>query len=204
MILRAADRSAVPWRNGGGVTREIACRPALDPAGSPAAGFDWRISLAEIDTDGPFSAFPGTDRVITAVDGAGFELTVDGSVHPLPGRHRPFAFPGDADTRCRLLDGPVTALNVMTRCAPAGPARVAAGFAAGVEIVRAPLTLPERAGRTLLLVVLDGRARLGSTVLDRHDALLTGGTGDTGPASLECDEGTGVAVLVTLDDITGP
>lgn len=190
-ILRAADRAAGPWKNGGGVTREV----AAGPDGAGPAGFDWRISLAEVAAGGPFSAFPGVDRVITVVDGAGMELTVDGVPHPVPDRYRPFAFSGDAATDCRLLDGPITDFNVMTR---RGAVRAA------VEIVRTPPVLRSGPGRSVLLLVLEGRARFGDAVLGRHDALLLDGTGTPGTASVEWNDAAALAVLVELDDITGP
>lgn len=199
-ILRAADRAAAAWKNGGGVTREV----AAGPEGAPLDGFDWRISLAEVAAGGPFSVFPGIDRVITVVDGGGMELTVDGAVHPVPERYRPFAFSGDAATDCLLLEGPITDFNVMTR---RGRIR------AGVRVVRAagdlqpdgrePEVLPPAPGRTVLLLVLEGRARFGSTVLGRHDALLSAGTEGAGDAYLRWEGEGGVSALVTLDDITG-
>lgn len=109
-LLRAADRVATPWKNGGGVTREVAAWP-------PGAGldaFDWRISLADVAADGPFSAFPGVDRVLTVIDGQGLVLEIDGRTTPLkPGA--PFAFPGEAAVMARLPAGPIRDLNVMVR-----------------------------------------------------------------------------------------
>jgi uncharacterized protein len=189
-VLRSADRPAAAWKNGGGITREVASWP--EDAGLD--DFDWRISLAEVASGGPFSAFPGVDRVITVVDGGGMELTVDGVRHSVAERHRPFAFPGDADTRCRLLDGAITDLNVMTR-----RGRVTAG----VEIVRASRPLPSATGRTMVLLVLEGQVRLGRTLLGRHDAVLDRGTGDADGASVVCEDGASVAALITLDDISG-
>ena len=55
-----ADLSASPWKNGGGSTREIVCRPP----GAGMDGFDWRVSVATIARSGPFSVFTGVDRVI--------------------------------------------------------------------------------------------------------------------------------------------
>lgn len=109
-ILRAADRLATPWRNGGGVTREVAAWP-------PGAGldaFDWRVSLADVATDGPFSAFPGVDRVLTVIAGDGLVLEIDGRTTRLePGA--PLAFPGEAVVMARLTAGPIRDLNVMVR-----------------------------------------------------------------------------------------
>ena len=101
----------MPWSNGGGVTREIAVHP-------PGAGWDafaWRVSLADVTRDGPYSPLPGVRRILTVVDGAGLELTVDGAPQLLPDRCRPFAFPGAAATDSRLLDGPAVNLNAMLR-----------------------------------------------------------------------------------------
>ncbi|MFG2527666.1 HutD family protein [Streptomyces sp. NPDC048516] len=111
-ILRAEGRAAAPWSNGGGVTREV----AVQPPGSGWDTFAWRVSLADVTRDGPYSPLPGVRRILTVVDGAGLELTVDGTAQLLPERYRPFAFPGAAATGSRLLDGrPVVNLNVMLR-----------------------------------------------------------------------------------------
>jgi environmental stress-induced protein Ves len=101
----------MPWANGGGVTREV----AAEPPGAGWDGFDWRVSLADVTRDGPYSPLPGVERILTVVEGAGLELTIDGKRHVLNGRHEPLAFAGAAATGCRLLDGPVVNLNVMLR-----------------------------------------------------------------------------------------
>jgi environmental stress-induced protein Ves len=108
-----ADLPAVPWKNCGGVTREIVCQP-------PGAGmdsFDWRVSIAHIASDGPFSAFPGIDRVITLLSGGGVHLSsADGQVnHRLGSPLAPFAFAGEAAIHARLLEGDCHDFNVMTR-----------------------------------------------------------------------------------------
>ncbi|MGW5739014.1 MULTISPECIES: HutD/Ves family protein [Streptomyces] len=109
-VLRWSAYRSVPWKNGGGMTREV----ASGDVGQAADGFDWRVSVADVEVEGPFSAFPGIDRVITLVEGEGMVLTVDGAprlVEPLS----PFAFSGDAATDCRLKAGAVRDMNVMTR-----------------------------------------------------------------------------------------
>jgi environmental stress-induced protein Ves len=120
MSLHRFDRrtlTASPWKNGGGVTREIVCQP-------PGAGmdaFDWRVSIAHIDSDGPFSRFEGVDRVITLLEGAGVRLqSSDGRLdhrvdHRLDQPLIPFAFAGEAPVVGTLLDGPCDDFNVMTR-----------------------------------------------------------------------------------------
>jgi len=59
-ILRSADHKRMPWKNGGGETVEI----AISPQGAGLADFDWRVSMATVASDGPFSVFPGIDRTL--------------------------------------------------------------------------------------------------------------------------------------------
>jgi hypothetical protein len=102
---------AMPWKNGGGTTREVACQP-------PGAGmdaFDWRVSIATIGQAGPFSAFAGIDRVILLLAGDGVHLRGDGVDHRLDTPLAPFAFAGDAALDCTLPGGASTDFNVMTR-----------------------------------------------------------------------------------------
>lgn len=107
-----ADLPATPWKNGGGSTREIVCRPQ----GAGMDGFDWRVSIATIAQPGPFSAFPGVDRLIMLLDGDGVHLhSSSGINHRLDQTHAPFAFAGDVALDCTLLGGPSTDFNVMTR-----------------------------------------------------------------------------------------
>lgn len=102
-----------PWKNGAGLTREI----AIGPRGAGNADFDWRISLAEVAGDAPFSAFPGIDRCITLLRGAGMRLaSIDGSVdHRLDQELAPFHFSGDLALNASLLHGGCSDFNVMTR-----------------------------------------------------------------------------------------
>ncbi|MFF2662370.1 HutD family protein [Kitasatospora sp. NPDC058032] len=158
-FLRAAERPATAWRNGGGVTREVAGEPA---AGGPD-DFRWRVSLADVATAGPFSAFPGVDRVITVVEGPGMALTVDGTEHLVDAPFRPFAFSGDAATNCRLLGGPLVDFNVMTRRGHA---------TADLVLTERPGPIVVPADATVLLVCLSGTATLDGAALARYDAAL--------------------------------
>ncbi len=108
-IVRFAELPVVPSRNGGGVTREVVA------GGSGRKGFDWRISIADVSAPGPFSLFPGIDRVITLVEGGQMNLVIDGVDHVL-GLHQPLSFDGASLTSCTLPAGPTRDLNVMTRC----------------------------------------------------------------------------------------
>ena len=100
----------MPWRNGGGDTREIACVP------DGATDFDWRLSVATIASTGAFSRFGGVDRVITLLEGAGVRLRLgeDGRVHDLTEPLVPFPFSGDEDVHAELV-GPCQDFNVMVR-----------------------------------------------------------------------------------------
>ncbi|MBO1418391.1 HutD family protein [Streptomyces sp. FH025] len=178
-VLRASERPATPWLNGGGVTREV----TGFPSGAGLDGFDWRVSLADVATAGPFSSFPGVDRVITLVEGAGMALSVDGAEQLVDAPFRPFAFPGDAATDCRLLGGPVVDFNVMTR-----RGRVEAT----VEPVSTPRRVEVPPEATVLLVCLAGSAVIDGTPLTRYDAALLD---PPGPYDLHPD---GVTAAVTF------
>ena len=106
VVVRRADHRVMPWRNGGGTTREIAVSPSSGP-------FAWRLSIATVATPGPFSTFDGCDRVIMVLDGAGMVLTVDGVARRIDRRHAPFAFAGEAAVTCDLIDGPIHDFNVI-------------------------------------------------------------------------------------------
>ncbi|MEU8624119.1 HutD family protein [Streptomyces sp. NPDC048669] len=179
-ILRAAGRVPAPWKNGGGVTREIAASP-----GAAAGAFDWRVSLADVTGDGPFSVFPGVDRTLTVVEGAGMDLMVDGEHHIVDEPYWPHDFPGDVETGGRLLAGPVVNLNVMYR-----RDRTRAEMA----VVRGTLRLMAPEGGTVLAVALEDGAVIDGTDtgLGRYDAVLLHGRA---PCVLRTQ---GYAALITL------
>lgn len=109
-LIRAKDYRRMPWKNGGGETIEI----AVHPKNADTSSFDWRVSMARVEMDGPFSSFPGIDRTLAILDGAGIELSVEGQdVARI--EDAPRSFPGDVTTSARLINGPITDLNVMTR-----------------------------------------------------------------------------------------
>ena len=134
-ILRASDYKVMPWKNGGGETAEI----AVSPHGAGLADFDWRVSMARVDGDGPFSSFPGIDRTLAILEGAGIVLSVeDEEPARLTLDSEPHAFPADIATSAQLIAGTVIDFNVMSRrgkiehkvdrlkskyLSPAGPAR---------------------------------------------------------------------------------
>jgi environmental stress-induced protein Ves len=96
---------ATPWRNGGGVTRELLAWPSAQ---------DWqvRLSVADIERDGPFSAFPGIERWFAVIEGVGVELRFGGQAKLLP-LGVPLRFDGAAATHCTLPAGPTRDINLM-------------------------------------------------------------------------------------------
>ena len=182
-LLPARDRDASRWRNGGGTTWEVAVGSA--PHGGD---FDWRISIAEVSQPGPFSAYPGIDRIITVIEGAGLDLTVDGSRHVL-GPYEPFRFRGEATTSGSPVGGVTRDLNVMVR---------RDSLTAEIDLVDlAPgeaLKLPEPIGTTVV-IVLDGQVR--GAEGDRRFELLTldGLLGAGHPVMLVGDGAARVAVI---------
>ncbi len=108
-IIRPPEYLVMPWKNGGGTTTELyAC-----PRGT--AGFDWRVSIATVNQDGPFSTFRGYERHIMVLSGNGMRLDVTGL-----GKHdlyslEPFSFSGEAEVVGALLEGAVEDFNLIVR-----------------------------------------------------------------------------------------
>jgi environmental stress-induced protein Ves len=110
-VLSPADYRRMPWKNGGGQTTEI----AAFPAGAGLASFVWRVSIADVLRDGPFSPFPGVDRTLVLLEGEGMRLSGDDGRIELRTPFAPAAFSGDASLHCSLLAGPVRDFNLMIR-----------------------------------------------------------------------------------------
>ena len=107
-LISLESTTPQPWRNGGGVTRELLTWPE---------GGDWRVrvSVAEIETDGPFSSFAGVARWFVVLEGGGVALTLDGAEEIRRAGDPPLSFSGEARVACRLLLGPSRDLNLMLR-----------------------------------------------------------------------------------------
>jgi len=89
-----------------------------------------RVSVADIDRDGPFSVFPGTTRCFAVLDGGGVALTfADGTTVPVGPTDDALVFDGASAPACSLVAGPVRALNLMTRSRRATLFRAVAGVA---------------------------------------------------------------------------
>lgn len=112
-LFALADIAPQPWRNGGGRTREILCSPAADDG----EGWDWRVSVADIDRPGAFSVFPGVDRTALLLAGAGLTLRGETSQPPLVfgAAGDMYRFAGETGLDADPAGGPARLLNVMTR-----------------------------------------------------------------------------------------
>ncbi|HEX7339052.1 MAG TPA: HutD family protein [Rhodanobacteraceae bacterium] len=109
-VLQPVDSTsfrAQAWANGGGTTTELAAGPDRDH-------WDWRISLAQVDGDGPFSSLPGVRRQIAPLDGR-LQLQFADAGTRIVHRLEVLTFDGGQPVDCHLLDGPGRDLNLMLR-----------------------------------------------------------------------------------------
>ena len=98
-VIPANEYQRVRWKNGLGWTREISRVPDRDDWG-------WRLSIAEIERDADFSAFPGIDRELVLLSGNGLRIAFDdGETHVLLPPHDQLRFAGERKARGELLDG---------------------------------------------------------------------------------------------------
>ena len=104
-IVRISELAEVRWKNGGGVTREIA-------ESRDGERLVWRLSMADVASDGPFSDFAGLTRILTVIDGTGLELlTPHGTLRA--DFAVPIRFDGGLRAVARLTNGAVRDLNLM-------------------------------------------------------------------------------------------
>jgi environmental stress-induced protein Ves len=110
--IALADIPPTPWKNGGGTTRELLTWPTPQ---------DWtlRLSVAQVDANGPFSRFDGITRWFAVLSGAGVRLHMAdmGQTHSLDAFSSALAFDGALAVDCELLDGPTQDFNLMARSA---------------------------------------------------------------------------------------
>lgn len=186
-ILPASVRRAVAWKNGGGVTREV----AASPDGAGLEDFDWRVSTAEVRVAGPFSLFPGVDRTLSVLAGELWLTTGEPGPVKLSERSAPFSFPGDLPVWGEPHGACVKDLNVMTR-----RGRYVAHVRRLDGAAAAALTLS--AGTSLILALSDLVVRVAGAAfaLSRWDAARF-----TGPArcALSASAGQAACYLIAID-----
>ena len=108
-LVALADVPPQPWRNGGGLTRELLTWPPGQ------AAWQLRVSVADITRDGPFSGFAGVQRWFQVLSGAGVRLGLGAAARTLTPADPPWAFDGASAPACELLDGPTQDLNLMVQ-----------------------------------------------------------------------------------------
>ncbi|HET6223240.1 MAG TPA: HutD family protein [Dongiaceae bacterium] len=91
-----------PWKNGGGVTTDI----AFD-------GDVWRFSRTPIAAPGPFSDYSGFDRLQVLVAGSGLVLQTPAGEIDVRRPFRPVRFAGETPIVSRLEAGPVEVVNLL-------------------------------------------------------------------------------------------
>lgn len=160
--------AGTPWRNGGGLTREIATGRVRKHA-PDAALWDWRISVADIVQAGPFSVFPDTDRQAALAQGRGLQLCGQNRVLQFSELGAIHAFPGEAALASVLTAGPVQLFNVMTRRGVA---------LAEVQAVHRDITLQTPGSCALVALCVRGefRAKLNGcdSAAEQNDAMHPG------------------------------
>ena len=161
-ILRHEDYKVMPWKNGGGVTTEI----WISPPGSGLSGapFDWRVSIADVASDGPFSKFPGYDRHIMLLDGQGMRLETENDGVIELALYRPAAFSGDWAVTGKLTDGPVRDFNLMV-------SRHKGGGSLNCQRLTAPLPLTGD-GSVRLIHAIEGELSLGGHILGEGETAI--------------------------------
>jgi uncharacterized protein len=179
-IARMSDLKTAPWKNGGGVTREIAvCR-----SGDQLA---WRLSMADVACDGPFSRFEGLVRILTVVEGNGMDLiSAEGSQAAVYGL--PVRFDGALGIESKLREGPLRDLNLMfnpMQCEGA------------VTLIKGPhdQVLSASAKLSCAVFALRGAAQINNAIrLSAGDTMLL----DKGSAQLDLAEHAAV-LLISLE-----
>lgn len=112
VVLRASGYARMRWKNGAGWTSEIL--KVHDSDERDTNDWAWRLSIAEIDADAPFSAFPGVERELVLLSGNGLRLRFDdGDTHELRPPHDKLHFAGERTAFGELLDGPTRDFNLM-------------------------------------------------------------------------------------------
>lgn len=180
------DYRSMKWKNGGGSTLELLQDPIAD------GGFNWRLSIADVETPGPFSAFPGIDRQIMLVAGNGMVLSFANEAPPvvISKPLRPHAFKGEWATDCRLIEGAIQDFNVMVRRDWGRAAVNGFDLVSGQKLTLAvaPLTL---------LHLMHGRAECGGTPLADGDTLrLESATTET--VTLAINSPKARAIIISL------
>ncbi len=184
-VLRYSDLVPVPWKNGGGVTREIARHETNGQ-------LVWRLSIADVALEGPFSAFPGLQRILTVIEGGGMVLERPNGAGMAANLFEPVAFSGDERINGLLPNGPCRDFNVIWNPKLAK---------AAVTLIHAPQTLPNPVDDGCLgLLCLSGSIQMsnGQTLAPFNFAIL-----ETEADCAHVAEDS-MAILVCITSVSNP
>ncbi len=155
-IQRRAEHTPMPWANGRGTSYEIASNRNSEGL------WTWRLAMAPVNEDGPFSRIECVNRSLVVVEGAGMNLSVDRKkmqCEPM----QVVQFRGEAVTEASLTGGPILDINLMVR----------RNDATGTMKI---LDNAEQAIKASIVVAISGPAMVicdGAEVnLDQYDALI--------------------------------
>jgi environmental stress-induced protein Ves len=109
-ILNASNRRRVPWKNGGGMTLEIAT-----DAGTVGGEWSWRISIADVPERSTFSVYPGVDRFLMRLDGTHLVIVNGENTFTVPDTGTALAFPGEEEVVGTPTGDGVRDVNLMVR-----------------------------------------------------------------------------------------
>lgn len=146
-LLRAQDYRRMRWKNGAGWTTELLRVPDSDD-------WRWRLSIAEVEADGPFSVYPGVERELMLLAGNGMRLCFeDGVTQTLSPPRGSLRFAGERRLQGQLLDGPSRDFSVMWKRGAVDTHLWCKALAGAMALFVAP-------GETWVLHLLAGHARL--------------------------------------------
>jgi uncharacterized protein len=197
-VIPASRHARQRWRNGTGWTREIYRAVAGTPAASRAAApdWDWRLSIAELESRGPFSTFPGVERESVLLHGNGVRLRVDGAQEsvllPPHGRCR---YRGESSVEGEPIDGGVELFNLMWR-------REAVTVRMWHRPLVGPMVIFVEPGSVWVVYLMSG-----SATISRQESLPPLASGDTALLTADVErrryllEGTGDVLLVHVEAI---
>jgi uncharacterized protein len=179
-IIRFSDLQETPWRNGGGITREIAVEQAGDK-------LVWRLSMADVGVDGPFSKFDGLRRILTVIEGGGMEL-VSPHIKLQADLCVPVRFDGGWEVEAKLKNGPLRDLNLIYDPEPC---------VGDVQVISGTRTFVASRGGTYAIYCVEG-----TIVVNETNQLHRGDTALIEQGSVVVAE-TARALLITLTFLGG-
>jgi environmental stress-induced protein Ves len=186
-ILRNTDYPSRPWKNGGGTTRDI----FVSPPGASLDEFDWRLSLAHVDRDGPFSRFDNVDRTLVLLSGAMTLHEADRRIELVRGE--PVEFPGERPIEATLNGVSTLDFNVMTR-------RGRVTHSVRHEVFSTHANVEAAQGSTIVLFALEDGLRVDGESLNAYDTAVVAAQFEPQSAAISVSADRVAALVVRIVD----